>query len=1708
MAGGSPSVTDDTYGDEHDVPPELLIPKILNMSLMDSADKYLTFLYDNFANAADRLKLNGQAEVTTNSNGEQVLRLTRAEGQVYGTAFNEERVSLKDERSFSTYFTFELSNGNGWADGIVFTVQNHSNSAGSKGGALGYGDIDKSVGIKFDTWKNDEHKDPSSNSIAILKNGVMSNPLKNKAVDSVNMDFKQGTTHVWIDYNGQTGVMEIRLSKNSTRPPEEELSYQFPANERLTQILGTEWVYVGFTAATGGANQIHDIKTWYFTNEFDPIDVETYQYRQAPTGYTIAPVALNDGTVRLTIEPVAHAADKSGVELVLEDIGDGGAAAVITPSTVTTDEEGKAVVIVSSPDGDALETTIRVTGPGGIATTADLTIPGRTEAPETDNIEAIVPDETVLVTGVPAGATVRIYDNEGMKAEQTGVTAGEVLFEHMDWMTAGQQIYVTFQVAPQAESERTPATTKERSLFDASIEVEVNESTDKVVVKNVPPDATIIIYDENGQIIGQGMNTSGETAPWLEIELDPPGVDAADKVYVAIQEPGKLESKPIEKEALPGSAEPDAAAMETDGTADQVTIGNVPVGATVIIYDENRNVIGRITNGDTTGDVTIEELGLDIDSPIIHVTIIEPGKAESEPVTITVTFAQSGAPDPEDIEANATENKVIVKNVPANTIVTVYDDKGDVVATGQNSSGSPAAVTMTADPRLAKGQELDVTFTEPRKTESVKAPATAFYDKSGQPDAERITVNATDNTVTVTGIQPGEEIRIYDGSGQILIGYGKNSENQAADVTITPDVPLAAGETVRITLTEPYHDESDSTAAVAMEQSGQLPAGNIRADATANTITFAGIPDGAEIIVYDDQGNPIASIINDKGAEADLVLELDPETIRLAHEQELRVTIREPGKLPGEPTEVLALEQTPVPNMDDVLDIDVQVVETENGAVMHGSVTIGHVPPGATVNIYDKDGNVLASMPYGGVTAGEITFTDLTFDSIFEVSITEPGKYESGRLTVDARVHTQDAVDEAVKDLNITYQPGDTWESITLPIYVVSVGKNNTSVSWTSSREDVITITEPDNGIIEALVTRKETDVSVILTARVSKNGTEKTRTFLVIVKADGLDKWTDPGYSRKVNVIGGANAEVTRQVDVSRIELSDGSRIDKAVFDEAAADDFVSNPNTQNSTATIYVDEVPGEEPSEFAVEIEGAALQRLADKGISVEVRTDYGNVRIENAQLRKMADNALDLYFRLVPVKEDEQQRQINEGVLSDADVRNEAGNRTVNIVGASLKVETNYRDYRTTLVLYFEKNGIQVPPANVDEFLDSLRVYIDHGSGDTELVKPAPVYEGGRPVGLAIEIDRFSTFTIVRLTNPSPDWLPEDNEEDTGNQDNPDNTDHPDAGLEQISGSSLNPDMQSIVLELDGDNYWVDPEGFHVTVRGGKADKDAEIAEVVAEGRFVTIRLKDPLPPGHRVIVSYSPKGAEASEGDGNSVQPRFMPFSALEFANFGYHGPYICGFEDGTFRADNPVSRAEIASMLTRNMEPAPAGTSAGISAGTSAGTSGEYTGLYPDVSIEHWAWTDIERLWEAGLMVGDPDGRFRPQDAVTRAEMAMIAARWLRLELPADAAQPQAFSDVTDDHWAAAAIFAVQREGIFKGFEDGTFRPEERLTRAQAVVIMNRLLGREPIRTAVSPSWSDIGASHWAFGDIEEATRGHRFIFDDDGNEVRAQPAE
>lgn len=1640
-AGEGATVANVTYGD----PSSLMTP----FSRADDSENYITFKYDEFYPSDDRLIDNLDATIS------DIIRLTPAQTNKAGSVFNKERVSLQDDRSFSTYFTFELSAGggysDGWADGLVFTVQTQSNSAASIGGTLGYNGITPSVGVKFDTWRNGEHGDPSNNHIAILKNGVIGSPLIVKAIDPAVLNLKGGTIHVWVDYDGPNGVIEVRLNKNSaTRPEAAELSYTMAANERLTSILNSDRVYVGFTASTGGAYQNHDITSWYFTNKLDPIDIENVTYKQAPTAYTITPVTLEDGTVELTITPSGGDDDKQ-VALSIE----GTDGAVIAPSAANTGEEGQAVAIAGSPDGDTLVTTITVTGPGGVASSREITIPGRTGAPIADNIAANATDGTIAVTGVPEGATVAVYDHEGNKlTSMAGVTGGEVLLTGLGGLTATHSVAVTFEVAPKVESAQTSVVPKVRSVLDAS-DVRVNATTGKAAIRDVPAGAVVRVYDTpGGNRIGEGTNADSSAAG-IVVQLDEAGVAHKQKVYATIQATGELESLPVEVEALAESAKLDEDQIATDGTADRITVQDVPAAATIVIYDEDDQELGRGVNAaGAEADMTIDELGLVIGMSI-RVTMIEADKLESEPVTVAVTFTQSGAPG--DIDANATKSIVSVKDVPPGTKVTVYDEDGDVLDIALNAESGPAAVSLTfTAPRLLQGQALDVTLTEPRKTESVKVRVTAYYEQSAKPDEDRIIANATGNTVIVTAVKSGATITVYDENGTVILGSGQNTQAGDTDLTIVSVPSLKAGDTVLVTSTELYRRESDSAVSIVYEQTERLPEARIRADATVSRITFRDIPDGAEIIVCNDLDVQIASITNDRGRVSDLTVDI--ASPQLVHQQEIRVTMREPNKLVSDPTTAVAREQTAMPQPPDVLDIRVEA----------GFVKMGNVPPGATVIIYDQDDLEMGRAVYGGAAAGEIEIPGLTLRTVFRVTYTEPNKYESVPLTVDIGSAAQEAVDDAVKELEIGYQEEDTWESVTLPIFVVSVGKHNTSVSWTSGKPGVIEITDPKGDWIEALVHRQAEDESVILTAEVSKNGKVKIRTFLVIVKALGLEKTVDENY-RQVKVTGGADEEVDEQVDIDRVLLSNGSKIDKAIFDEATAAQFVGDARTRNGVSRVYVDELPGDEPDEFAVEVPEAAMRLLAGNGNSLEVRTDYGSIAIDGAKVGEMADNALDLFFRLVPVKDANRQREINAGIRREAIVQAEAGGKIVDIIGASLKVETNYSGYTTVLTVYFGKNGIRVPARNVTAFLDSLRVYIEHSDGTKAVKVGTAVYEGGVPVGLSIEIDKFSTFSIFQLKE-----RPEDDP-------SPDEPASPASGPEQVISATLDPNRPAILLELDDEGYRLDSEGFDVSVRG----EVVAVAEVVAEGRYVTIRLNDPLPPGYPVILNYSPETA------GAGAEPYLRPFSGLLLPNPGYHDAYISGFEDGTFRPDNPLTRAEIAAILARNMSlPADTG----------------YQRLYPDVPFAHWAWSDIERLRGAGLLVGDTDGRFRPQDAITRAEMAMIAAKWLQVDLKASVSQ--SFPDVADNHWAAAAIAVANQAGVIVGFTDGSFRPDELLTRAQAVAIMNRLLGRNSLVETISPSWPDVSANHWAYREIEEASHDHYYRYETEENETWTDPEE
>jgi|KBSSwiStaDraftv2_1062776.scaffolds.fasta_scaffold228275_2 hypothetical protein len=225
-----------------------------------------TLIYNDFSDVSG-LTVNGNAAVATDGGGRKVLRVTPSlQGQA-GSSFSTSSITLGADVSFSTRFTFNFNNQlNDGADGLVFVVQTNSNSVGGSGGGIGYYQIPNSVGIEFDNWFNGEFpaNDPDGNHVGIdLAGSIISSP----AVTSPYLLDSGKDLTAWVDYNGATQLLEVRLSDTVSRPSAALLS----STVDLVDILGTPNAFVGFTSGTGYAAANHDVISWEFRDQYDPI---------------------------------------------------------------------------------------------------------------------------------------------------------------------------------------------------------------------------------------------------------------------------------------------------------------------------------------------------------------------------------------------------------------------------------------------------------------------------------------------------------------------------------------------------------------------------------------------------------------------------------------------------------------------------------------------------------------------------------------------------------------------------------------------------------------------------------------------------------------------------------------------------------------------------------------------------------------------------------------------------------------------------------------------------------------------------------------------------------------------------------------------------------------------------------------------------------------------------------------------------------------------------------------------------------------------------------------------------------------------------------------------------------------------------------------------------------------------------------------------
>ncbi|MCQ6561607.1 Ig-like domain-containing protein [Paenibacillus mendelii] len=376
----------------------------------------------------------------------------------------------------------------------------------------------------------------------------------------------------------------------------------------------------------------------------------------------------------------------------------------------------------------------------------------------------------------------------------------------------------------------------------------------------------------------------------------------------------------------------------------------------------------------------------------------------------------------------------------------------------------------------------------------------------------------------------------------------------------------------------------------------------------------------------------------------------------------------------------------------------------------------------------------------------------------------------------------------------------------------------------------------------------------------------------------------------------------------------------------------------SSNQSVRIIITDppLPGSQADEVRVNLHGTSLRELSQAGLVLEMKAGDTIVTLTKESLGALQAEGKDINYRFIPVRNPGEQQVITDRIMSADKVKEIAGDREVDVIGSSMRIETNDKDHAVKVML-----PISSLPGNAalqQAFLDSLAVYIEQSDGEKKLQRGVIKYDQqGNPRGIEIEVTALGIFTVISL------------EEYTGNA--------------------------------------------------------------------------------------------------------------------------YIFGYQDGTFKPDQLVKRAEFAAMLARLLPAGPEELAEGRP--------------YSDVPDSYWAADAIAKVSQAGLMNGLPDGSFGPGAVMTRAEIAVIAQK---LKVLALTASVSSFTDIKG-HWAEQAIAAVQQANILRGYPDGKFLPDQGVTRAESTVFLNRLFERKLQESGlVKSSWPDVPLGYWALKDIESAS--------------------
>ena len=199
----------------------------------------------------------------------------------------------------------------------------------------------------------------------------------------------------------------------------------------------------------------------------------------------------------------------------------------------------------------------------------------------------------------------------------------------------------------------------------------------------------------------------------------------------------------------------------------------------------------------------------------------------------------------------------------------------------------------------------------------------------------------------------------------------------------------------------------------------------------------------------------------------------------------------------------------------------------------------------------------------------------------------------------------------------------------------------------------------------------------------------------------------------------------------------------------------------------------------------------------------------------------------------------------------------------------------------------------------------------------------------------------------------------------------------------------------------------------------------------------------------------------------------------------YHRAYVFGYPEGDFRPEGNTSRAETAAIFAR------------ILANYDEDSLKDVTSDFTDVFEDKWYAKYVSRL-EGSIINGYPDGSFKPDGKITRAEFAAICVRYFEDTVGEIEKEKISFTDLERSHWAYEYIQKAVKQKYIGGYPDRSVKPDENITRAEVVTVVNRMLERAADKDFVDKNLSSLASftdlkdkSYWAYYDIYEAANNH-----------------